>query len=107
MNFSERLADLMRKKGVNWKTISEELHIGLNQKRKWETKNSVPDGKTLIKLAEYFEVSAEYLLTGKEETPTTEKNAGDFYKMYNMLTAEERGELNDHLFEILRRHMQD
>lgn len=30
MNFSERLADLMRKKGVNWKTISEELHIGLN-----------------------------------------------------------------------------
>lgn len=105
MNFSQRLTDLMKNKGVHWKTISKDLHIGLNQKRQWEAKGIVPDGKTLIKLAEYFGVSIEYLLTGKEETPTTQESAEVFYKMYNMLTTEEKAEINDHLFELLKRHM--
>lgn len=62
MIFSTRLKELLTAKGVNWKQVSEELVIGKNQQKYWEDKDSAPDGKTLIKLSQYFCVSIDYLL---------------------------------------------
>ena len=62
MVFSARLKGLLSAKGVNWQQVSKELSIGKNQQKYWEDKDSVPDGKTLVKLAQYFGVSTDYLL---------------------------------------------
>ena len=62
MIFSERLRMLLTVKGTTWAEVSKTLNIGRNQQKYWETHDSVPDGKTLVKLATYFDVSTEYLL---------------------------------------------
>ena len=62
MVFSERLKGLLDEKGATWAEVSKQLNIGRNQQKYWETHNSAPDGKTLVKLAEYFGVTSDYLL---------------------------------------------
>lgn len=62
MIFSQRLRELLKEKGVTWKEISSELEIGKNQQKYWEDKDIAPDGKTLMKLCEYFGVTSDYLL---------------------------------------------
>lgn len=62
MVFSARLKELLSAKGVNWQQVSKELVIGKNQQKYWEDKDSAPDGRTLVKLAQYFGVSTDYLL---------------------------------------------
>lgn len=87
MRFSERLQNLMKEKGVKWKAVSEELKIGINQKRYWETHDNIPDGETLKKLADYFDVGIQYLMgetdnrgTKKAPTPVTGAEAGEAKK---------------------------
>lgn len=70
MEFSERLEALLKERKVTWKEVSAELHIGRNQKKYWQDNEIVPGLETLLKLAEYFNVSLDYLRgndTRKEE----------------------------------------
>lgn len=62
MVFSQRLKDILNQRGETWKEVSQHLNIGKNQQKYWEEKDSAPDGRTLVKLAEYFGVTSDYLL---------------------------------------------
>ena len=71
MEFSDRLKSLLEDRDTTWAEVSKALNIGRNQQKYWETHASLPDGRTLIKLASYFEVTSDYLLgidTLKEKT---------------------------------------
>ena len=61
MLFSERLEQLLKERKVTWKEVYTELHIGKNQKKYWADNDIVPEMETLLKLAEYFHVSTDYL----------------------------------------------
>lgn len=61
MSFSERLEGLLKERKVTWKEVYTALHIGKNQKKYWADNDIVPELETLLKLAEYFDVSADYL----------------------------------------------
>lgn len=60
--FSKKLDALLAKSNKTWKEVSEELSIGKNQLKYWKDNDSLPDGKTIIKLAQYFHVTSDYLL---------------------------------------------
>lgn len=62
MVFSQRLKEILNQRGETWKEVSQHLNIGKNQQKYWEEKDSAPDGRTLVKLAEYFGVTSDYLL---------------------------------------------
>lgn len=62
MVFSQRLKDILNQRCKTWKEVSQHLNIGKNQQKYWEEKDSAPDGRTLVKLAEYFGVTSDYLL---------------------------------------------
>ena len=71
MEFSDRLKSLLEDNRTTWAEVSKALSIGRNQQKYWETHASLPDGRTLIKLASYFGVTSDYLLgidTLKEKT---------------------------------------
>lgn len=65
-----RIKALMSEKVVTWKQVSEELKIGKNQLKYWKENETLPDGKTLIKLSRYFNVSVDYLLGNEERSAT-------------------------------------
>lgn len=57
---------LRQDKGMNQEQLAEQLHVTRQAVSNWETGKTQPDIETLTKIAEYFDVSVEYLIYGKE-----------------------------------------
>ena len=68
MAFYETLSKLMDENNVKAKNLSEQLGIGKNQFKYWKDNGNIPNGETLILLADYFNCSVDYLL-GRVDTP--------------------------------------
>lgn len=66
INISKNIAELRKQKGVTQEQLALALNISPQAVSKWETNTSLPDTQTLPLIAEYFEVSVDYLYYGKE-----------------------------------------
>lgn len=64
MTLFERIEELRNSKGISQGKLERELGFSNGSISKW--KNSTPNPERLKKLADYFEVSVEYLMTGEE-----------------------------------------
>lgn len=112
MGFSDRLLGLMKEKGVKWKTVSEDLKIGINQKRYWETHENLPDGETLKKLSDYFEVAIPYLIgetddRGQKNSPMPSDGTGDeMERYYALLSPENQAFVKSVIAEKLKEQLQ-
>ena len=59
---------LRLEKRLNQEQLAEQLHVTRQAVSNWETGKTQPDIEMLTKIAEYFDVSVEYLIYGKEPT---------------------------------------
>jgi len=64
---------LRQDKHLSQEQLAEHLHVTRQAISNWETGKTQPDIETLSQIAQYFDVSVEYLIYGKEPTP----NAGE------------------------------
>ena len=69
MEFRERLFDLRRQAGLSQEELANLVGVTRQAVQKWEAGTSRPDMDNLVSLSEYFQVSLDYLVTGKEPTP--------------------------------------
>lgn len=69
----ERLKDLREKRKLLQKEVANELGIKAQTYSRYENNLRAPDIPTLIKLADYYNVTTDYLL-GREEFTYLEKN---------------------------------
>ncbi len=65
MTLGERISDLRKQRNYSQEYVAQELDISRQAVYKWEKDLSSPDTAHLIRLAEIFGVSVEYLATGK------------------------------------------
>lgn len=72
MTFYERVESLRKLSGLSQGKLEKELGFSNGSVSKW--KNSTPTPERLQKLAEYFNVSVEYLMTGEESSQPTLSN---------------------------------
>lgn len=63
MNFGELLAELRKDNGMKQKDLAELLSVSVGTISNYETGVHFPDYPTLIKLADMFHVSTDYLLS--------------------------------------------
>ena len=68
----ERLKELMFDRGINAPTLAEKLDVGANTITRYLQGVSTPNFDIFVKLIEYFNCSADFLL-GLEEQPFYEK----------------------------------
>ena len=93
----ERVKLLCKKKGVSMNTAEKEIGLAKGYISKLEKSN--PNMTTLQKMAEYFDVSVEYLMTGAEDkkespvlTARDERDiAKDLNRIMEKLSAGEEG----------------
>ena len=58
----ERLIDLRKEKGVSQATLAKALAVSFGIVCYWETNKSEPTASNILKLCDYYKVSADYLL---------------------------------------------
>ncbi len=60
--FANRLKDLRTDKGLSLNQLAKDLGIVESSLSRWERKLRAPNIESLVLLAQYFEVSTDYLL---------------------------------------------
>lgn len=86
MMFSDILRLLIEERGLTQKQLAKDLHIAVSTLGGYVQGTSEPDFDTLRRIAEYFQVSADYLLdfrTGKTKT----HGEDDVLRIYRALPA--------------------
>ena len=68
----EVFEQLLQKYGVTSYKVSKETGVTQTSLSNWKSGRNTPSTKTLQKIADYFGVSVDYLMTGKEETSDKE-----------------------------------
>ena len=66
-----RIINLCKQRNIKITTLLKELKIASGASTSWKKKGTIPSSDALIKLAEYFNVSIDYILFGKEPTIPT------------------------------------
>lgn len=72
MDFSHRLYELRRQAGLSQEELANLVGVTRQAVQKWEAGTSRPDMDNLAALAEYFQVTLDYLVVGKEPSPPSQ-----------------------------------
>ena len=82
MELYERIAAVRKAKGLTQEQLGALLDVSRQAVSKWESGQTVPDALTIARLCEALQVSADYVLLGREpgETEMTE-GAGAQYQL--------------------------
>ena len=98
MSFSINLRTLLSEKSLTQKVIAENFNTTQQTVSRWLNGQNEPDITTLIKLADFFEVSVDYLL-GRENdyaiiksssAPTLTKTQTELLSVFNLLSEEDQ-----------------
>lgn len=68
INIAKNIIDLRKSNGITQEQLANALNISAQAISKWETGTCQPDTLTLPLIAEYFNVSIDYLYYGKDMT---------------------------------------
>jgi transcriptional regulator with XRE-family HTH domain len=73
VSFHERLLELRKKQGLSQYAICTEFGVARSTYSDWENGRKKPDMNMLIKIADYFQVSMDYLLDRNNPTVAASK----------------------------------
>lgn len=99
MKFSTRLENLLEEHNLTQRGLAKELHIAPSTLNGYLRRDREPDFATLIKLANYFEVSIDYLLgvtnirRPYDSNKYYDDNEGDLLEIYRSLGPQEQSYL--------------
>lgn len=72
IKFIENIHYLLECNGISKTQFLKEIRLGKNSISNWDNCNTIPNGKTLIAIADYFDVSLDYLV-GRTDDPILHK----------------------------------
>jgi len=96
MNFYSRIENLRKSKGISQGALEKELGFSNGSVSKW--KNSMPTPERLKKLADFFQVSVDYLVTGDMDA----SSFGPSLDMETVQTAHQIITYDKVLFDVYR-----
>ena len=111
MQFVERVAALAKEKGVTEKQVLTECKLNKNLFGLWR-RGSIPNSSTQKVLADYFDVSVEYLMgetddRGQKNSPMPSDGTGDeMERYYALLSPENQAFVKSVIAEKLKEQLQ-
>ena len=69
MNISDRIQSLRKARGITQEQLADAVGVSRQAVSKWEAEQSVPNLERIVAMAEYFDVTTDYLLRGIEPAP--------------------------------------
>ena len=83
----KRLKELRQKQGISQKDFAALAGIPANTYNQWENGKRQPDNETMLKLAEHFNVSVDYLLGRDDKPVSTPRRKGVRIPVYGEVAA--------------------
>lgn len=103
--FWERLSALIKERDISASGLAKQIGLSNSAAVKWK-KGAIPDSSTLQKIADYFNVSVDYLL-GKEKEPSGKTGEFDELTMqFNNLLGKLSQEQKEALIPLLESMIQ-
>lgn len=96
MTINERIMLLMKNSGMKASSISKLAHIDKASFTRWKNNSYKPSIESIIVLSQFFHVSCDYLLTGKDDT----KDDIKILKYYNRLDDEHKDLIKYEMIEF-------
>lgn len=93
MEFSSRLYELRKTKGLSQEELANKLNVSRQTVSKWELGDSTPDMEKLTAISDLFEISLDELVLGKVSTSgDTSSKTGDILNVLEekVLTTENK-----------------
>ena len=84
MSIADRIQSLRKEKGISQEELADQVGVSRQAVSKWESEQSSPEVDKIILLSEYFGVTTDYLLIGKETAQREEKKRLDL-KVYTIV----------------------
>lgn len=81
MTFSDRLELLLTEKKEKRTHLAEIIGVTNQSFSDWKKRGTIPNADTALKIADYFHVSIDWLVTGKEKDGLTHEEADFIYKL--------------------------
>lgn len=69
---ADKIVKLRKVRKISQEKMAEMFNVSRQAVQKWENGTSVPDLNNLVQIAEYFDVSLDYLINGKDRQNTEE-----------------------------------
>ena len=73
MNMADRIQYLRNAKGISQEELAEKGGVSRQAVSKWESEQSMPDLEKIIAMSDFFEVTTDYLLKGREPAKDQEQ----------------------------------
>lgn len=93
--------DYKNGKKISQKKLAETLGVSRSAVAMWEAGLSEPDNETLIKLANFFNVTTDYLLGTKEKPPLLKGDDAILLKDYHRLSEKKQQVVKDLIYSLL------
>ena len=74
MTLGEKIQELRRKNAMSQDVLAERLEVSRQAVSKWERDEAMPEADKVIRIAQLFRVSTDYLLMQEHEQSTTREN---------------------------------
>lgn len=87
MSFAKKLKDLRKERNVSQKIVADQLNLSINSFSQYELGNTEPNLENLKKIADFFYVSVDYLLSDspikveKNGAPTAKDLSADEWQL--------------------------
>lgn len=95
--FIERLENILKQNKITQTEIAEAINLRRPTISEWKKNGNVPAGDICCKIADFLNVSVEWLITGKDKSLSVHDR--ELLKKYNLLTTEQK-EMIDNQIEF-------
>ncbi len=107
MTISQRIFELLKKNNKKQKELAESIGLSTSAISDWKKKGTNPAAENISAIADFFNVSTDYLLTGEEKSKEyLRDDEQKLLKMYNLLMEIEKGEILGQLKEKTKDRME-
>lgn len=103
MTISQRIFSILKDKKLKQKDMAAYTGISTSAISAWNKNNTNPAAESISTIADFLDVSIEYLLTGKEKSPSLPDDKVRLLEMYDMLTDMEKGEILGELKQMTKK----
>ena len=97
----ERLKATRERKGLKQNRVALYLGVHNSTLAKYESGEREPDNETLMRLAEYYEIKVEWILSGEPNSSKTKKDTN--FEAYKRLSQDDKKIVDDMIKALEKR----